>query len=199
MLPTLTQRIQRTRLVTVGDDLSVDVDDEPTAYVPGRLLTHSGHTDRPRDAKPSRLFWLKNLELSAGSRVSVGDEEWELTGKPESLRAGMTQLRMAADVLRVAELYPRTAELRALGDDEVIAEIPFALYTPREQETDRGEYFEYEGECPIEFAAALEVANRRLVLGELTFNVGRRTVDYETPRVSLGLKRVAGSGADSGS
>lgn len=195
MLPAyLSERAVRSRLVTVGTDLEVTVDDDSTPYFACSLREpDEAPTDgAPRDRPAAQMSFLDGPDLTVGSRVNFWQgEEWEIVEGPAMVRTGFTLVGYRAFVLPVADLWPRTAALTKLGDEDPLEggeEVPCAIWQPSERDTDRGSYGDYLGEVPIEFAALI-VDNVDFILGEEAFRIAKSSTDYETPRVSLELTR----------
>jgi hypothetical protein len=187
----LNARARRTRLLAVGEDLAVSADTTPGAFFACHLHKPSPKPagGSPRDRRPGTLTWRDGPILHIGSRVELwADQEWELVGEPAPVRSGLSLLGSSAEVLPLAELYPRIGTLQLLGGGSPIPDVPFAAWQPTERDTDRGTYADYLGEVPVEYEQALE-PNRQLLAGTETLKIGRASIDYETPRIQLELTR----------
>lgn len=188
---TLSERAYRSRLLTIGDDLTVTLDEAPSAYMACSLRSASvSTTGNPRATEPGEVRWTQGPTLTAGSRLSFwSGEEWELLEAPSPVRVNNTRVGWWAPALPTAGLYPRVAALQELGGAPTAVTVPLSLYQPSERDTDRGNYEDFAGDAPLDLAEHLTIANRQLAIGTETFKIARATPDYETPRVSLELRR----------
>lgn len=135
----LNKRVRRVLAVSVADDLAVSIDETPGAYFPAGLqppqFDNNTGDGSPRTVlAPWRLYWSRvPARLGPCDRVEVpGDATYELLAAPKPVLAGRSRVGFSAPVLPVEQLYPRSAELRALGADEPIATVECAVFQSRE-------------------------------------------------------------------
>ena len=89
--------------------------------------------------------------------------------------------------------FPQTARLYERPETQLM-DVPFAVWPASGRPAPAGMHFDHEGEAPIAFAAALEVANRflRTDSGE-EYVVVTATPHWYLPHVALRLRRSFGA------
>lgn len=191
------QTLARTRAVTVNDDMTVTIDDDPNQSFTGQVYpprqTKGKDSDgSPRSNTPRNLVWVTPgaPEVRPGDRFSVNGVEYEILSGPVSRRAGLQILANEFEAAPVTSVYPLLAQLNDLGGEVVedFEEIPVAIWEGSETTASHGEYDDLFGEAPAEFFAELNVNNREIVVGSRTFRITSTLLHIEAPHVKLRLR-----------
>lgn len=196
----LDTRVRRTVGVTVSAGLAPTVSEESSAYFPARVerpsRPNSEREGSPRVVLgPYTLWWAASapVTLAPCDRIEVpGDTIYELLAKPESVRNGRRTLGYRASALPIADLYPRSAELKALGAEATIATVPCAVFSERESRTGRGQYSETFAEAPSIAWAAIDGVDSNAALHFADGSVWRiteATLAPEIPFVSMAVRK----------
>lgn len=194
----LDSRIRRSLAVTIDDGLTLAFDAEPTSYFPARVSPPQGANGTfdgsPRNGlSPSTLYWRTGPTLDICHRVEMlGSETYELIAKPEPVTLGRQTVGYSAPALAVSQLYPRSAELKELGNEAVIADVECAVFAERESKGQRGSYQDMLCELPPSTWANVDGAPNL----ELHFSDGsiwkltEASLSPETPFVSAGIRKA---------
>jgi hypothetical protein len=196
----LDKRVRRTLAVTVGTDLTLDLDDAPGSYFPANLTAPQGDNGlldgSPRTSlSPWRLYWeTRTVELHACDRIEVpGDTTYELIAKPRAVNNGRRVIGHSCPVLPVSLLYPRTAQLKALGKAETLATVECALYSERSEGRGRGSYKgDFADAAPAAWPAMRDRPEQNLELhfADTVVKIASATLAPELPYISLDLRRA---------
>jgi hypothetical protein len=197
----LNTRVRRTLGVSLSEGLALTFVDTPTVYFPANIQApdadNSTFEGSPRTGlTSSRLAWKLPLDLKACDRVeALGGEVYELLADARPLTAGRSRVGFAAPVLPVAELYPRTAELRILGADAPLATVECAVFQGRETTGGRGKYTDTFCELPPstwEHFQAEPKKNRELVFADgPVWKLAEAVLGAEVPFVTATLRKAS--------
>jgi hypothetical protein len=194
----LDSRVRRVLGVDVDDGLAVTVDDDASAYFPAHVLAPQADNElldgSPRTSRsPWRIYWERApVEIGPSHRIEVpNDTTYELISPPRRINRGRQVVGFSAPAIPVAELYPRTAEVHSVGDDDVLATIQCNLYSPQEFSTARGSYEDAFAEAPPASWPDLEAANLELRFdGGEKWKVSQATLNRQVPYVNMQARRL---------
>jgi hypothetical protein len=194
----LNQRIRRVLSVSLDAEMALTLDDDPSAYFPAHLAQPSGENSTsdisPRQGRATSTLWLGPrlpVVLHPSDRIEVAGTTYELLSAPRAVTEGRSAIGHRVPVLPIGELYPRTAAVHPLGDDDPAGEIECSLFSLASRNAPRGDYHDSFGEAPASALALLEGPNR-----ELRFEGGERwkirdaSLSREVPFVALSLTKA---------
>lgn len=197
----LNQRLRRVLSVSLTDGMALNIDDAPSPFFPAHIAQPQGEPSTadisPRQGRATSTLWLgarRPILLNPSDRVEAGETVYEMLSAPREVTEGRSTIGHRAPVLPIAELYPRTAAVHPLGDDEAVGEIECSVFSLAHRNASRGEYDDSFGEAP---ASALEVLEGVKVSNvELRFGGGERwkirsfSLSREVPFVAMQLTAV---------
>lgn len=188
------------RRVQSAPGASFTVADSPEGWFRGQLVPPDddlGAADdaSPRTRPPYTVRWLGGT-IGAGARaparpserVESGSLTVELLSLPRRVQAAGRALGVEVTAQDVQVLYPFHGALQEQGGQAVLPDVPLATWSPDEARTDRGQYLLYQAESPAEFAAALTVKNRQIVLNGTPFRIVDPVLIIQAPRVRYVLR-----------
>lgn len=197
----LDKRIRRTLAVTVDDGLALSIEDTPTIYFPGHVdepAADNGLSDgSPRSERSVyRLFLgIGGITFHACDRFEVypNTVPLELIAEPKPVSNGRVVVGYSAPCLPTPILYPRSAEVWALGGEAAIATVECAVYSPRDSQRQRGGYVDTFVEMPPSAWEHLDgLDNPQLHFGDgSVWTLAEATLGGEVPFVSGSIRKVA--------
>lgn len=191
-------RVRRVLAVTVDDGLALSFDEAPSAYFPANLSQPTGGNSTfdgsPRSGLSAyTLYWQTTpADLDVGHRFEVlGDAVYELLAKPEPVTSGRQRLGYSAPCLPISRLYPRAADLKAMGVAAVIAEVDCAVFSDRENKGQRGTYHDTLCELPASAWSDIDGAhNLELHFGDgSAWKIAEASLSPEAPFVAAALRK----------
>ena len=195
----LDQRIRRVLSVSLDAGNALVLDDGPSAYFPAHVAQPSGENSTsdisPRQGRATATLWLGPrlpLELHPSDRIEAAGTTYELLSAPREVTEGRATIGHRVPVLPVGDLYPRTADVHVLGDDDPAGEIACSLFSLAHRNASRGDYHDSFAEAPASALELLSGANR-----ELRFDGGERwkvtdaALSREVPFVAMTLRKVS--------
>lgn len=194
----LDKRARRVLTVTVDAGLALTLDETPSRFVPMHVAEpqadNSLFDGSPRTSRSVwRLYWQGTLlNLGPCDRVEVhGGETFELIAVPKPVMNGRVVVGYSAPALPVSVLYPRTAELRALGSEEAIATVECAVYSARESNGQRGTFHDTFCEMPpAAWPHITPKANQVLAFSDgLVWTLNEASLSAEVPFVSASIRK----------
>lgn len=196
----LNTRVRGVLAVDVGADLALTLDDTPSKYFPAHIAPPSGsnstYDGSPRSAlSPHTLYWVGAVtQLGACHRVEDLDATvYELLAKPEPVTNGRAVVGYSAPMLPVDQLYPRSAELKAMGDAKAIETVACAVFSERESQRSRGSYRDTFAEAPATHWAALSaVGTYALHFADGSeWKIAEASLAPELPFVTMSVREAA--------
>jgi hypothetical protein len=181
--------------VTVNADMTVTIDDAPSATFSGQIFParSSGGSDSdgsPRSTVARNLVWVAPAGplLGPGDRIQHGPDVYEVLTPPVGRRAGLQVLVNEYEAAPVGSIYPLLATLSDLGGVEVETDMPVAIWEGSIAPASHGEYDDLSGEAPVEFYNSLRIVNRELVVGSRPFRITSTILHGEAGHVKLRLR-----------
>lgn len=151
----------------------------------------------PRETEPrSKLRWpvfySGDPVLTAGARLSVDTEDYEIMSNPEPLSRGFKVFGYETQILRISLLYPITGEART-QEGTVLGNTEFAIWSPSERANEQGEYEDYSGETDIGYASIFR-RNISLFVGDpvVRYRVMAVSTIINPPRIVFTARRAGG-------
>lgn len=194
----LDSRIRRVLGVTVDDGLALTFDEAPSKYFPANVSqpvgANSTFDGSPRNGLSAfTLYWQSApVTLDVCHRVETTDAEtYELLARPEPVMSGRQRLGYSAPVLPVSSLYPRAADLKAMGAAAVVAEVECAVFADRESKGQRGSYHDTLCELPPSTWSDIgDGRNLELHFGDgSVWKIAEASLSPEAPFVAAGLRK----------
>lgn len=196
----LDTRVRRVLSVDVAAGLALTLDSTPTKYFPAGIAAPSGSNSTfdgsPRSAlSPYTLYWVGAVtQLGPCQRIEdVQGTVYELIAKPEPVTNGRRTLGYSAPMLPVADLYPRSAEVKALGGKDVEATIECAVFSESESTRPRGSYRDTFIEAPASAWSAVSAqGNRALHFADgSAWQIVDATLAPDLPFVSMSVRKAS--------
>lgn len=196
----LTDYIRITRRVTTDLDRTVVVESVTTPFFEVELTPpHPRAAKRavaPQDFgvftvrywKSPVAFWEDSFK--AGDRFSARGKEWEVLANASETLVGMQSGVETTQAMPVDMLYPFIGELQKIGGEMIEANIRLALWSPREDHRDTGNFRDFEGQIPIEYHDQLET-NQQFLIGTRTYKVMESNINQEQMHLDISV-RLAG-------
>lgn len=189
-----------TRRVTINAAGVVAVNDAP-AEAPFRVELVRPRSSAGSGSPRSRPAWTLRWRTgpfgppepvpAASSRLTLGLVAYELIETPRALMRGRSEVGQEVRAVPVTELYPFTGQLTEQSGVEVLAAIPFAMWSPSERRDSTGNYEDVSAESSVEFGSAIK-RNRQIHVGGRIFRVLTAITELDVPRVVYGLRRAGG-------
>lgn len=197
----LNQRVRRVLGVSLDAGNALAIDDVPSSFFPAHVAQPQGENATsdisPRQGRATSTLWLGArlpILLHPSDRIEVGETVYELLSAPREVTEGRTTTGHRAPVLPIGELYPRTAAVHALGDDDPAGEIQCSLFSLAHRSASRGEYHGSFAEAPAAALAVIESAkgsNRELRFeGGEVWKITDASLSREVPYVAMTLSKV---------
>jgi len=151
---------------------------EPPRSAPTAMLRHASGLTGPR------------LDLRAGFRLDVLSRgTYEVLDNGVEITTGARVVGKQYACLPLDFLYPLDGILSDM-DGNPISDIDIAIWSATEShDVAAGEYEDYEGEAPIEFAADLQ-RNIDVMVGTTRYRIIAAERDIDVPRVRLRFRKA---------
>lgn len=194
----LNRRVRRVLGVTVDDGLALSLVDTPSVYFPAAVTSPSGDNSTfdgsPRTGLSAwRLTWQIPMPLHACDRIEVPDDDtYELLADPRPVLNGRRTVGFSAPMLPVALLYPRSADLMALGGGAALATVECAIFSARESNGQRGTYHDTYCELPSSVWQLIDPAgNQALHFSDgSSWVMTEAALSPEVPFVTAGIRKA---------
>jgi hypothetical protein len=151
--------------------------------------------EAPRQAPPAMLRHASGLtgplsDLRAGSRVEpLLRGPYEILDNGVEITTGARSVGRQFACLPVDFLYPLDAILSDM-DGNPISNMELAIWSASEtHDVQAGEYEDYDGEAPIEYAASLQ-RNVDIMVGTTRYRIIAAETDLDVPRTRLRLRKA---------
>jgi hypothetical protein len=195
----LNQRVRRVLSVSLDAGNALNLDDAPSVYFPAHIAQPIGENATsdlsPRQGRATATLWLGPrlpVALHASDRIEAAGATYELLSAPREVTEGRATIGYRAPVLPIGELYPRTAGVHLLGEDEPTGQVECSLFSLTHRNASRGDYQDSFAEAPASALNLLTPGNR-----ELRFDGGERwkitdaALSREVPFVAMTLRKVS--------
>ena len=196
MIHTLNKQARVVRRVSVSAQRSVGVADVPEQVFRAALSPPGDFSlstqDSPRENPSATLRWRSGPfgptpPPQAGARIDVDGRVYEALAGPLELRHGSRVVGYELPVMPVNLLYPLTGTLVQQDGVAIIPAMSLALWETSDDHADRGEYLNFDGEAPPEYAADF-MRNRALMVGTERHVITSALVDATGPRVRFSTR-----------